>query len=50
MVRIDGDVIRLTTRVEVNELGIGTNATEITRLTGEVNDNLLNIETNRQNH
>ena len=49
MVRIDGDVIRLTTRVEVNESGIGTNATEITRLTGEVNDNLLNIETNQQN-
>ena len=49
VVRIDGDVIRLTTRVEVNESGIGTNAEEITRLTGEVNDNLLNIETNQQN-
>ena len=49
VVRIDGDVIRLATRVQVNELDIGTNATEITRLTGEVNDNLLNIETNQQN-
>ena len=48
VVRIDGDVIRLTERVGVNEVGIGTNAAEITRLTGEVNDNLLNIETNRQ--
>ena len=48
VVRIDGDVIRLTTRVEINESGIGTNAAEITRLTGEVNDNLFNIETNRQ--
>ena len=49
VVRIDGDVIRLATRIQVNELDIGTNATEITRLTGEVNDNLFNIETNRQN-
>ena len=49
VVRIDGDVIRLTTRVQVNEFDIGTNAAEITRLTGDVNDNLLNIETNRQN-
>ena len=49
VVRIDGDVIRLTTQVEDNESGIGTNAAEITRLTGEVNDNLLNIETNQQN-
>ena len=48
VVRIDGDVIRLATQVQVNELDIGTNAVEITRLTGEVNDNLLNIETNRQ--
>ena len=48
VVRIDGDVIRLTTRVEINESGIGTNAAEINRLTGEVNDNLFNIETNRQ--
>ena len=48
VVRIDGDVIRLAARVQVNELDIGTNAVEITRLTGEVNDNLLNIETNRQ--
>ena len=47
--RIDGDVIRLATRIQVNELDIGTNAAEITRLTGEVNDNLLNIETNWQN-
>ena len=49
VVRIDGDVIRLAARVGVNESGIGTNAAEITRLTGEVNDNLLNIETNWQN-
>ena len=49
VVRIDGDVIRLTTRVQINEFDIGTNAAEITRLTGEVNDNLLSIETNRQN-
>ena len=49
VVRIDGDVIRLATRIQVNELDIGTNAAEITRLTGEVNDNLLSIETNRQN-
>ena len=48
VVRIDGDVIRLATQVQVNELDIGTNAVEITRLTGEVNDNLFNIETNRQ--
>ena len=48
VVRIDGDVIRLATRIQVNELDIGTNAAEITRLTGEVNDNLFNIETNRQ--
>ena len=48
VVRIDGDVIRLATRIQINELDIGTNALEITRLTGEVNDNLFNIETNRQ--
>ena len=55
VVRIDGDVIRLTARVQVNETdigsnrqSIGTNAAEINRLTGEVNDNLLNIKTNRQ--
>ena len=48
VVRIDGDVIRLATRIQVNELDIGTNAAEITRLTGDVNDNLLSIETNRQ--
>ena len=56
VVRIDGDVIRLTTRVQVNETDIGSNrqntaanAVEITRLTGEVNDNLLRINTNRRN-
>ena len=56
VVRIDGDVIRLTSRVQVNETDINTNRqnitvneTEITRLTGEVNDNLFNIEANRQN-
>ncbi len=49
VVRIDGDVIRLAARVQVNKIDIGTNAAEITRLTGEINDNLLNIETNRQN-
>ena len=48
VVRIDGDVIQLTTRVVVDEAGIVTNAAEIARLTGEVNDNLLSIETNRQ--
>ena len=49
VVRIDGDVIRLSARVEINEAGIGTNFAEINRLTGEVNDNLFNIEINRQN-
>ena len=56
VVRIDGDVIRLTARVQVNETDIASNrqntavnAAEITRLSGEVTNNLLNIETNRQN-
>ena len=55
VVRIDGDVIRLTGRVQVNETGIESNrqntvrnAAEITRLTGEVNTNETGIESNRQ--
>ena len=56
VVRIDGDVIRLTARVQVNETDIESNlqntvrnAAEITRLTGEVNVNETDIESNRQN-
>ncbi len=56
VVRIDGDVIRLTSRVQVNETDINTNRqnitvneTDITRLTGEVNDNETDINTNRRN-
>ena len=56
VVRIDGDVIRLTARVQVNETGIGSNrqntvrnAAEITRLTGEVNVNETDIAANRRN-
>ena len=56
VVRIDGDVIRLTARVQVNETDIDTNrqntvrnAAEITRLTGEVNVNETGIESNRRN-
>ena len=55
VVRIDGDVIRLAARVQVNETGIDTNrqntvrnAAEITRLTGEVNVNESDIAANRQ--
>ena len=55
VVRIDGDVIRLTARVQVNETDIDTNrqntvrnAAEITRLTGEVQVNETDIESNRQ--
>ena len=54
--RIDDDVIRLTSRVQVNETDINTNRqniadneTDINRLTGEVNDNETDINTNRQN-
>ena len=56
VVRIDGDVIRLTARVQVNETDIESNrqntvrnAAEITRLTGDVNDNESAINTNRRN-
>ena len=56
VVRIDGDVIRLAARVQVNETGLESNrrnivrnATEITRLTGEVNVNETDINTNRRN-
>ena len=56
VVRIDGDVIRLAARVQVNETDIDTNrqntvrnAAEITRLTGEVNVNETDIAANRQN-
>ena len=56
VVRIDGDVIRLTARVQVNETGIESNrqntvrnAAEITRLTGEVQVNETDIAANRQN-
>ena len=56
VVRIDGDVIRLAARVQVNETDIGSNrqnivrnAAEITRLTGEVQVNETDIESNRRN-
>ena len=56
VIRIDGDVIRLAGRVQVNETDIGTNrqntvrnAAEITRLTGEVQVNETDIESNRRN-
>ena len=56
VVRIDDDVIRLTSRVQVNETDINTNRqnitvneTEINRLTGEVNANEADINTNRRN-
>ena len=56
VVRIDGDVIRLAGRVQVNETDIGSNRqniadneTDINRLTGEVNDNETDIESNRRN-
>ena len=56
VVRIDGDVIRLTARVQVNETdiesnrqNIADNETDINRLTGEVNDNETDINTNRRN-
>ena len=56
VVRIDDDVIRLTSRVQVNETDINTNRqnitvneTEINRLTGEVNANEADIDSNRRN-
>ena len=56
VVRIDDDVIRLTTRVQVNETDIASNRqniadneTDINRLTGEVNANETDINTNRRN-
>ena len=56
VVRIDGDVIRLAGRVQVNETDIGSNRqniadneTDINRLTGEVNDNETAINSNRRN-
>ena len=56
VVRIDGDVIRLAARAQVNETDIAANrrntvrnATEITRLTGEVNVNETDIAANRRN-
>ena len=56
VVRIDGDVIRLTTRVQVNETDIESNRQNITdneadinRLTGDVNDNETAINSNRRN-
>ena len=56
VVRIDDDVIRLTSRVQVNETDINTNRqnitvneTEINRLTGEVNANETDINSNRRN-
>ena len=56
VVRIDGDVIRLSARVQVNETDINTNRqnitvneTEINRLTGEVNANEADIDSNRRN-
>ena len=56
VVRIDDDVIRLTSRVQVNETDINTNRqnitvneTDINRLTGEVNANEADIDSNRRN-
>ena len=55
VIRIDDDVIRLTTRVQVNETDIASNRqniadneTDINRLTGEVNANEAAINTNRR--
>ena len=55
VVRLDGDVIRLTGEVQANDTDIESNlqntvrnAAEITRLTGEVNDNETAINTNRR--
>ena len=56
VVRIDGDVIRLSARVQVNETDIASNRqniadneTDINRLTGEVNDNETAIASNLRN-
>ena len=56
VIRIDDDVIRLTSRVQTNETdiesnrqNIAVNETDINRLTGEVNDNESAINTNRRN-
>ena len=56
VVRIDGDVIRLAARVQVNETdiesnrqNIAENETDINRLTGEVDDNETAIAANRRN-
>ena len=55
VVRIDGDVIRLTGEVQANDTDIASNlqntarnAAEITRLTGKVNVNDADINTNRR--
>ena len=55
VVRIDDDVIRLTSRVQVNETdiesnrqNIADNETDINRLTGEVNDNETAINANQR--
>ena len=57
VVRIDDDVIRLTSRVQVNETdiesnrqNIADNETDINRLTGEVQVNETDIESNRQSN
>ena len=56
VVRIDGDVIRLTGEIQANDTDIESNlqntvrnAAEITRLTGDVNDNETAINSNRRN-
>ena len=55
VVRIDDDVIRLTSRVQTNETDINTNRqniadndADINRLTGEVNDNETAINANQR--
>ena len=55
VIRIDDDVIRLTSRVQTNETDINTNRqniadneTDINRLTGEVNDNETAINANQR--
>ena len=47
--RIDGEFLKLISRVATNESSISDHATEITRLTDEVTDNAENIESNREN-
>ena len=46
--RIDGEFLKLISRVATNESSISDHATEITRLTGEVTDNTENIDSNRE--